>query len=152
MYCFKIINITLQETILTNSLINFQKQKSKYFEINRLLKYLNEILKKNLYARRNSIKSSNNFIVELTLIILYIIQFRVKIYKLVYRVYRDNYSKKSAIKNIRIIVDKILRRDIINFDYRRFSTYIATNLFKNNILNIEINVDKYNEKFQINVE
>ena len=73
LYCFEIANITLQKAMLTNNLINFQGREGKYFETNRLLKYLNEILKKDLYARRNFIKSSNNFIVELTLIVLYII-------------------------------------------------------------------------------
>ena len=53
LYCFEIANVMLQEVMLINNLMNFQNRKSKCFETDRLLKYLNEILKEDLNARRN---------------------------------------------------------------------------------------------------
>ena len=93
-------------------MINFQEKYDKYFEIDRLLKYLNNILKKNLVTQRNSIKSLNNLITKITLTTLYIFQFRVKIYDLVYRVYKSNYLEKSVSKDFQIIIKKIYKRNI----------------------------------------
>ena len=112
MYYFDIANKSLQKTILTNSLINFQKKYDKYFEIDRLLKYLNNILKKDLAIRRNSIKSLDNLITKIVLTILYIFQFRVKIHDFVYRVYKNNYLEKSVSRNFQIIIKKIYKRNI----------------------------------------
>ena len=152
LYCFEIANVMLQKIMLINNLMNFQNRKNKCFEIDRFLKYLNEILKKNLNARRNFIKNFDDLIVELILIVFYILQFRIKIHEFVHRVYRNDHSKKNATKNIRIMIAKIFKRNMLKFDHRRFSIYMTTNLFKNNAQHIEVNVDKYNEKFQMNVE
>ena len=43
----------------------------------------------------------------------------------------------------------LLKRDMRYMKKREFSTYIVANLFKSDVANFDVNVNKYNEKIQM---
>ena len=152
LYCSEAADVALQEAMLTNSLVNLQCREGKCFETDRLLEYLNGVLKEGLNARRNSTKRPDDLIAELALTVPYMLQLRVKIHGLVHRVYRGDHPEKSAAEDIRIMAAEILRRDMTSFGHRRFSAHVATDLLRSGAQNIGANVDKYNEKLQMGAE
>ena len=135
--------------MLINSLVNLQNSHDKFFETNRLLKYLNETFKKDLTVRRNFIKSFHDLLKEIALIISYNLQFRLNVHEFLNRYYRNNHSVKSIIENLQIMTVNLLKRDMRYMKKREFSTYIVANLLRSDVANLDVNVNKYNEKIQM---
>ena len=149
LYCSKTSNVILQKAMLINNFVNLQDSHDKFFETNRLLKYLNETLKKDLTTRRNFIKSFDDLLKEIALIISYNLQLRLNVHEFLNRYYRDNHSVKSIVENLQIMTVNLLKRDMRYMKKREFSTYIVANLLKNDVANLDVNVNKYNEKIQM---
>ena len=149
LYCSETSNVILQKAILINSFVNLQNSNDKCFETNRLLKYFNEIFKKNLTIRRNFIKNFDDLFKEIALIISYNLQFRLNVHEFLQRYYRDNHSIKSIIENLQIMITNLLKRDMRYMKKREFSIYVVANLLKNDVANLDVNVNKYNEKIQM---
>lgn len=149
LYCSKTSNVILQKTMLINNFVNLQNRYDKCFETNRLLKYFNEILKKNLAIRRNFIKNFDDLFTDIALIIFYNLQFRLKLHDFLNRYYRNDHSIKSIIENLQIMIVKLLKRNMRYMKNRQFSFYIVTDLFRSDARNLKTNVNKYNEKIQM---
>ena len=94
--------------MLANELINLQETHDKFFEIDRLLEYLNDTLKELLQTRQSSIKIANELLIEETLIASYMMQLRVILHAFLKRFYRDDHSKKSAIEDLQLMTNQLL--------------------------------------------
>ena len=149
LYCSKTSNVILQKAMLINNFVNLQDSHDKFFETNRLLKYLNETLKKDLTTRRNFIKSFDDLLKEIALIISYNLQLRLNVHEFLNRYYRDNHSVKSIVENLQIMTVNLLKRNMRYMKKREFSTYIVANLLRSDVANLDVNVNKYNEKIQM---
>ena len=149
LYCSEASDVVLQEAMLANSLVNLQGSYDKYFETDRLLEYLNGILKEGLAARRNSTKSSDDLLKEIALTIPYNLQLRLNVHGLLKRYYRGNHPVKPVSEDLQIMALDLLNRDMRYMEKRLFSAYIAADLLRSGAANLGANVDKYNEKVQM---
>lgn len=113
LFCINVAIIKLQNTILANSLINLQEMFDKYFEIDRVLEYFNNILKNILQIRQLSIKISNNLLKKIVLIVLFMFKLRVQIYCFLSLIYKEYYLNKNVIENFQILVINIYVKDVI---------------------------------------
>lgn len=149
LYCSDAADVELQEAMLINSLVNLQGRDGKCFEADRLLEYLNGILKEGLGARRNSTKSPEDLMAEIALTVPYMLQLRLKVHQFTHRYYRGNHPEKSVAEDLQIMALDIIERDMLMLNQERFSAYFAVDLLRSGAKSLGANVDKYNEKIRM---
>ncbi len=96
LFCINVAIVKLQNIMLTNNLVNLQEIFNKCFEIDRLLKYLNNILKNILQIRQFFIKISNNLLKKIILIALIIFRLRIQIYCFFFKIQRASSANRES--------------------------------------------------------
>ena len=143
--CDEASDIQLQDAMLANSLVNLSGTRDRFFEMDRLLEYLNGCVKETMRTRRTSTKPIDELIVQIALNAPYMLKMRLAFQGYCSRHYSGKHPTKSVAEDIRIHARDLWERDFRTKDRTtRFSRWVADDLIYAGMQCIGENLSKYN--------
>ena len=132
----------LREAMLANSLVNLSGRSDSFFEVDRLLEFLNHTIKDAMRVRMGSMKIMDDLIKQIALTTPYMLKLRLAAHAFSGRYYNGKHPEKDASEDIQLMAFRILGRDLIQ-EQERFSHWIAADLHRSGLEQLGENLTKY---------
>ena len=136
----------LKKAILANSLVNLQAAPGKWFEVDRLVEFVNALVATSKRDRLSSTKPLEELLKQITLTAPYHFDLKIKLEGYFGRKYSGEHPPKEASEDIWTMAMDLSTRDFKDIQKEEFSAYLAINLKSEGYKDLAENITRYNQR------